>query len=523
MSDIEDDSTQPSSLHSDEIYMGTFPSEIVGVRYYTGIVSRDEEVVLTRQPKNPYDRNAIRVDNVHGQQIGHIPRDMAAVLAHLLDDNRIELQAVTTSSKGTYTVKLEMKMWATSLANEAISREEIRSSTWFKSPKKVEKIAAEQQKQGRPVLGVTRPLLPQYTGPSWESLLSTGVAFNARSRDSLMEHLSIDQTKLSEMPLAEQPCGLQTQLLPYQRQGLHWLQNCENPQLPTVEGNEIVQFWRAIKGSGSSSGIVYENLAVMHAQRERPTFTRGGILADDMGLGKTLQIIALIAADYNQPTQQLQQAQEKVKPTLIVCPLSVVRNWQEQLERHVSPGHLTVYVYHGSERCHDVDYLQQFDIVISTYNIIGMEKKTEDARKEGTPVKVGSQCSKRKVTNDSSPLMSIEWRRVVLDEGHLIKSNQTLQSKAVCQLKAERRWIVSGTPIQNKVDDLYGLLKFLQFTPFDSAEWWKRIFRRPLLNGDPIALNKLKSKFWQKIISSPKTICSVGSINCSASSKRYAS
>jgi SWI/SNF-related matrix-associated actin-dependent regulator of chromatin subfamily A3 len=301
------------------------------------------------------------------------------------------------------------------------------------------------------------------------------------------------------MKMAEQPLELKTQLLPYQLQGLYWMQTCEDPQLPVAGSDQIVQFWRAVKSS--RGGVVYENTAVMHSQVEQPKFYRGGILADDMGLGKTLQIISMIISDHQRQRMAVSgTGAHIIKPTLIVSPLSVVRNWQEQFEKHVLPDHISVYVYHGPDRVQDVDYLQQFDVVITTFNIVAIEKKTADVNSNSgvstaLPTKGGQKRKRKQQNATGSPLMEIEWRRVVLDEGHLIKSHQSLQTKAVCQLKAERRWIVSGTPIQNKVDDLYALLKFLDFSPFKSSEWWKRIISRPLLAGDPEARAKLRSKF----------------------------
>ena len=70
---------------NEEIVFGYFRADVVGIRYYNGKVNNQEMVSLHREPKNPYDKNAVRVDNVFGQQVGHIKREQAAVLSTLLD------------------------------------------------------------------------------------------------------------------------------------------------------------------------------------------------------------------------------------------------------------------------------------------------------------------------------------------------------------------------------------------------------------------------------------------------------
>jgi SNF2 family DNA or RNA helicase len=69
-----------------------------------------------------------------------------------------------------------------------------------------------------------------------------------------------------------------------------------------------------------------------------------------------------------------------------------------------------------------------------------------------------------------SPLLGVAWRRVILDEAHVIRNHKTLMSQAVCKLRAGRRWCLSGTPIHNNLTDFYSLLKFMRFSPFDELE-----------------------------------------------------
>jgi SWI/SNF-related matrix-associated actin-dependent regulator of chromatin subfamily A3 len=120
-------------------------------------------------------------------------------------------------------------------------------------------------------------------------------------------------------------------------------------------------------------------------------------------------------------------------------PPSVFSSWVTQLEEYLKAGSLKVYMYHG-ERTRDKKELLKYDLVLTTYSIWGTEFEQED-----------------------SPVKDIEWFRVILDEAHVIKNSAARQTKAVIALNAERRWVVTGTPIQNNSFDLYTLMAFLRF------------------------------------------------------------
>ncbi|CAB5216603.1 unnamed protein product [Rhizophagus irregularis] len=244
----------------------------------------------------------------------------------------------------------------------------------------------------------------------------------------------------------------------------------EHPKEPTID--EEVQFW--IQKEDQTKKILnYYNTAARFSTIIRPNLTRGGILADDMGLGKTIQTIALIAS---KPEINLDFTYSKT--TLIVAPLSVLENWVEQINTHVKKGSLSYYVFHGSNRNNDPEFLKNYDIIITTYTILAQSDIKE-----------------------RSGLFAIKWLRVILDEGHIIRTRSTKQSIAACNLDAERRWILTGTPIMNELDDIYSLIKFLRFTPFDSLEMWNNIFNNKTIKSqyNNSRLNNLRSLM--------KTVC----------------
>ncbi|KMT04336.1 hypothetical protein BVRB_8g184110 [Beta vulgaris subsp. vulgaris] len=246
----------------------------------------------------------------------------------------------------------------------------------------------------------------------------------------------------------------------------------------------------------------------------------GGILADDQGLGKTVSTIALILTErrtagtlmekeQGEPeTLDLEEEDDKqignrVTPfsvrgrpsagTLVVCPTSVLRQWAEELCNKVaSEANLSVCVYHGSNRIKDPYELAKYDVVLTTYSIVSMEvpkqpvvlKGGNDGRKsevEDVPIqstkkrKHSSTSDKRRskrgmdnmlVDSVVHPLARVGWFRVVLDEAQSIKNHRTRVAQACWGLRAKRRWCLSGTPIQNAVDDLYSYFRFLKYDPY---------------------------------------------------------
>ena len=145
----------------------------------------------------------------------------------------------------------------------------------------------------------------------------------------------------------------------------------------------------------------------------------GGILADDMGLGKTVQLLALLAHDTDTSTQ----------PSLLICPMSLVGNWQREAARFTP--HLRVHVHHGKERArgkHFTDAIAACDLVVTTYAL---------------------------AARDAAELGKISWRRVVVDEAQAIKNAATKQATAIRSLPAGVRIAVTGTPVENRLADLW--------------------------------------------------------------------
>ncbi|KAI4481393.1 hypothetical protein M0804_009513 [Polistes exclamans] len=238
----------------------------------------------------------------------------------------------------------------------------------------------------------------------------------------------------SEDTKAEDPPGLKVKLMPHQQHALAWL------------------MWR---------------------ERKRPP---GGVLADDMGLGKTLTMISLIMATRNQDDSESDDEwYTSNKPiiskggTLVVCPASLLSQWENEIKSKCKRGILSVEVYHGNNREKISNRLAKYDVVITTYNILSREFKT------------------------MSTTYKIHWKRIILDEAHCIRNHKSQASQAVCGLLADKRWTLTGTPIQNKEMDLYPLLKFLKCSPFDDIRVWKRWVDNKNVSGHQRLATLMKS------------------------------
>ncbi|WP_185981885.1 DEAD/DEAH box helicase [Skermania sp. ID1734] len=168
----------------------------------------------------------------------------------------------------------------------------------------------------------------------------------------------------------------------------------------------------------------------------------GAILADDMGLGKTLQLLTLLAHE------------KADHPTLLVCPMSVVGNWQRETQRFVPS--LRVLVHHGAQRLSGqalVDAVAAADLVLTTYALLA---------------------------RDVGQLQEISWERVVLDEAQHIKNASTAQARAARAVPARHRIALTGTPVENRLEELRSILDFVNPKMLGSAQQFRARFAVPI-------------------------------------------
>ena len=175
----------------------------------------------------------------------------------------------------------------------------------------------------------------------------------------------------------------------------------------------------------------------------------GACLADDMGLGKTIQLIALLLYEREEPTRSA-----GVGPTLLVVPTSLIGNWVAELRRF-APS-LSCHVHHGPQRSlggRFVEFAAANDMVITTYAL---------------------------VPRDHDTLMRVRWWRVVLDEAQFIKNPPTQQATAIRQLPAQRRVAMTGTPVENRLNELWSIMEFCNPGYLGGAREFRRRFAVPV-------------------------------------------
>lgn len=186
----------------------------------------------------------------------------------------------------------------------------------------------------------------------------------------------------------------------------------------------------------------------------------GACLADDMGLGKTIQFIAFML--------HLQEQGELEAPTLLVCPTSVLGNWEREVRRFGAS--LKVMVHHGDKRVQGKAFakaVKDCHLVVTSYALVYRDQQT---------------------------LKSVSWQGVVLDEAQNIKNADSKQSQAVRQLEAEFRIALTGTPVENRLSELWSILDFLNPGYLGPRNFFQRRFAIPIERyGDTDSLRTLRS------------------------------
>ena len=206
-------------------------------------------------------------------------------------------------------------------------------------------------------------------------------------------------------------------------------------------------------------------------------FGIGTCLADDMGLGKTIQLIALLQHE------RIEQGMG-VGPTLLVVPTSVIGNWERELDKF-SPE-ISVHVHHGIDRPLGDEFAEivaERDVIITTYGLVHRDRET---------------------------LNRISWHRVALDEAQYIKNPPTKQAQSIRALKAWHRVALTGTPVENRLIELWSIMEFLNPGYLGPASTFKRTIARPIeQRRDPKRADQLRRMIQPFVLRRLKTDATV--------------
>ncbi|KAG0649190.1 ATP-dependent helicase GTA, partial [Hyphodiscus hymeniophilus] len=232
---------------------------------------------------------------------------------------------------------------------------------------------------------------------------------------------------------------LKRTLLPHQEEALDFMLQRENGPIPPE-----FRLWKAMEGENEGW---YLHAVTKARNRILASETGGGILADEMGMGKSLSTLALITKTLDKAYDWV--VEKKASPDSHI----LINEWFHEIDLHLD-GTLTTLRYHGPKR--KTLMLEDADIVLTTYHTIVSD-----------------------FGDKSSPLHAMEWYRVVLDEAHIIRRQVTTFFRAVTEVKARSRWCLTGTPIQNKLEDIGSLFAFIRAHPFHSVAMFRRFVAIP--------------------------------------------
>uniref|UniRef100_A0A8C1G6X1 Helicase-like transcription factor n=1 Tax=Cyprinus carpio TaxID=7962 RepID=A0A8C1G6X1_CYPCA len=547
IANLTEDSGQ--DLPEENVQIGSIQGTVVGLRYYTGTVNRGEMVSLVREPQNPYDRNAVMVANVYGRQVGHIKKELAAPMAYIMDNNLARVEGVVPYGEtNKFSMPVNLTFWSKEENRDAVHnqmrRHGFKLGTEFKGystktslgrdllglsskmsaipltaeelknafDKLFDDLMEDKTREMEPAEAVCTALLPHQKQalswmtsrensndlpPFWEE--KSGLYFNVLTNFAVKERpekvlggiladdMGLGKT-LTTIALIVSNFHNGKPLPLEQSEGSSSTCKMKSTSKDHEESCEPVSssHLKRLHADGVSADTIEEDAPQKKAKTtkktvKKPANTKKGVVfLDDVDFAAALECSssqvgpAKKSAKKGSGTGKVPSGGSGgsgARATLIVCPLSVLSNWLDQFEQHIRADvTLKVYLYYGAERKRSVKLLSEQDVVLTTYNVLSSD--------------FGNKAN--------SPLHKVNWLRVVLDEGHVVRNPNALQSKAVLELQSERRWILSGTPIQNSLKDLYMLMSFLKLKPFDVKEWWSRIIQRPVTMGDRVGLKNLQ-------------------------------
>lgn len=241
----------------------------------------------------------------------------------------------------------------------------------------------------------------------------------------------------------------------------------------------------------------------------------GGILADEMGLGKTIEMMSLIHSHKTEPGPQAADGIKSVNDlaripsstgvisapytTLVVAPTSLLSQWESEAMKASEAGTMRVLMYYGSDKamdlrdsCCESKYATAPHLIVTSY---------------GTVLSEFRQIAMQPTMAKNHGLFSVDFFRIILDEAHLIKNRRSKSARACYELSATHRWVLTGTPIVNRLEDLFSLVRFLKVEPWSNFSFWKTFITVPFESKEYVrALNVVQSVLEPLVLRRTKTM-----------------
>lgn len=217
--------------------------------------------------------------------------------------------------------------------------------------------------------------------------------------------------------------------------------------------------------------LAHQVIGVAWMLKQEQGLHKGGILADDMGLGKTVQMIATMA-------KNLPGDGDEHQTTLIVVPAALLQQWKDEIEAKTN-SLFTVHIHHGKDKLKSSSAVKSKDIVITSYQTLLADFNTpsdvEPADEFNWLVKYGG------------PLARTKFYRAIADEAQYIRNRATRASQCLAYVRAKYRWMLTGTPVTNTLADIYGLLRFGRFRPWNDWDSFNAHIAKVQIEDAPLA------------------------------------
>jgi DNA repair protein RAD5 len=500
-----------------------------------------------------------RFTNKSGQEIGRLPRETAEWVSTLIDQKICKFEGICVFAPDRVRVNdtIYLQLWcylrkeaflprnlwnmsddnrSTALFEEQESAEEkqlrLRQVALVKlfdeiglQPTTVNDMTKKHKKEG---LLRAAEIAEQYDKTKKEG------KSNESSEDEETPELEEDQLDTLykkaqsfdfNMPEAQPPSSFVLSLRKYQRQALHWMLAKEKDK---KSGRELSMhpLWEeytfptkdvddrdlpAVDGQAHFYVNPYSGeLSLDFPAQEQHCL--GGILADEMGLGKTIEMLSLIHSHRNEsPSREgpssstelvrMPTSSSAVLPapntTLVVAPTSLLSQWESEAMKASESGTMKVLMYYGADKSANLQELCSAgnpaapNIIITSYGVVLSESRQLAMFNPNT----------------QGGLFSVDFFRVILDEAHVIKNRRSKTARACYELKATHRWVLTGTPIVNRLEDLFSLVRFLQVEPWNNFSFWKTFITVPFESKDYVrALNVVQTVLEPLVLRRTKTM-----------------
>ncbi|KAI9849547.1 MAG: DNA helicase rad5 [Thelocarpon superellum] len=484
----------------------------------------------------------VRFTNARGEEIGRLPKDTAAWVSTLVDQKICHFEGACVFApdrvriNDTIYLQLRCSILKTAFDRAFTPLDHNRTTGIFEAKETEEEKDLRLRQIALVKLFEETNLLPSKTSDTTEQHKRQGLLLaaeeaeqpekdgGARAKaddgtssppsDEAEEGKELEQDQLDTLykkaqsfdfatPAAEPADTFAMHLRLYQKQALHWMMSKEKDEKSEqevsmhplweeyawprrdVDGHEVPQV--------KDQETFYVNPYSGELSLEFPVQEQhclGGILADEMGLGKTIEMLSLVHSHQSEVARELSKApltsvnnlprlprdssavEGAPCTTLVVAPMSLLAQWHSEAEHASKAGSMRAVVYYGNEKtanlqtlCCEANAAAAPDLVITSYGVVLSEFNQVTANGGGR----GSHGG----------LFSLNFFRVILDEAHHIKNRQSKTAKACYEIAAQHRWVLTGTPIVNRLEDLFSLVHFLKVEPWSNFSFWKTFITVP--------------------------------------------